>query len=355
MGYLGGVSQKRHIGEILLMQETVDAWLLTQTLKLHPGASKQRLVSVLVGRAQLDPDDGAMALSEQLGYPAALQRHLERRDPDCQDQIPRELVQRWVVLPLGRARDHKLVVVARDPTPILAAALEHATKQQVTLAVTPEIHLDKMIRSIYGLAPDAAPVTSPPTISETGISLDGDPMAPAGRARTISAILNHAAPELPTRAPQGSDRVDRTLVDIDNAITLAAAERFAFAYTALRWRATLLLDVSDGAGIGRRGQGPRLQSVDAIVLPLASPSIVQIAHDGATATNSMPSSAIQQRLCHLLDDATAPAAAAIVAGGAVRAVIVVGDPLYNGTRESVADLARLADAMGGAYERFARR
>jgi hypothetical protein len=350
------VSEKRHIGEILLMQETVDAWVLTQTLKAH-AAGSQRLVSVLVARAQLDPDDGAMALSEQLGYPAALQRHLERRDPACQELIPRELVQRWVVLPLGRARDNTLVVVARDPTPILAAALAHATKQSITLAVTPELHLDKLIRSIYGFAPAATATNgAPPTLGEIGISLDADPSAPVHRrARTVSAMFNDGTPELPHRAPQGTDRVDRTLVDIDNAITVAAAERFAFAYAARRWRSALLLDVAEGAAIGRRGQGPRLHSVEAIVLPLATPSLIQVAHDQATATTSAPSSVVQLRLAHLLEDATTPAAAAIVVAGAVRAVLVVGDPVHSGPRESVADLARLADAIGAAYDRFSRR
>ena len=353
------MTQKPRIGEILLMQETVDAWVLTHTLKAHVGASKQRLVSVLVGRAQLDPDDGAMALSEQLGVPAALQRHLERRDPECEELIPRELVQRWVVLPLGRTSDNHLVVVARDPTPILAAALHHATKQRIKLAVTPEVQLDKLIRSIYGFAPDPGAVASTPPsigdIGDIGITLE-DPLAPARRARTVSAMMfNDGNPELPQRAQRGIDRIETTLVDIGNAITLAAAERFAFDYIGLRWRAALLLDVSQGAAIGRRGHGSRLQSVDAIVLPITTPSIVQIAHDTGTATGTVPSGAVQQRLSQLLEDASAPAAAAIVVDGGVRAVLAVGDPLQAGSRESVVDLARLADALGGAYERFTRR
>ncbi len=337
------------------MQETVDAWVLTQTLKVHAPTSRHRLISLLIGRAQLDSDDGAMALSEQLGYPAALQRHLERRDPGCESLVPRELVQRWVVLPLGRARDGRLAVVARDPTPILMAALEHAAKLPVALAVAPALHLEKLIRSVYGLAEDANPMPDePPTIHEIGVSIDSVPAAPTRRARTISSVLSDGTPELERRAPNGTERVESTLVEIDNAITVAAAERIAFAYSQRRWRATLLLDVADGAAIGRRGQGPRLSSVDAIVLPLASPSIVQVAYAAANATGTAPASAIQQRLCHLLDDATAPAAAAIVVGGSVHSVLVVGDPLHSGARESVADLARLADALSSARERFAR-
>lgn len=343
----------RRIGEVLLMQETVDAWVLTQTLKLH--TPQHRLISLLIGRAQLDSDDGAMALSEQLGYPAALQRHLERRDARCESLIPRELVQRWVVLPLGRARDGRLAVVARDPTPILQAALEHASKLPVALAVAPALHLEKLIRSVYGLPEDVDPMPfAPPMLNEIGISIDGVPGATIRRSRTISAVLNDGTPELEQRMPQGTDRIDSTLFEIDKAITIAAAERIAFTYAARRWRAALLLEVADGVAIGRRGQGPRLTTVEAIMLPLATPSIVQVAHDDVNATSTAPPSVVQMRLNYLLDDAIASTAAAIVVRGSVRGVLVVGDPLHGGARESVTDLARLVDALSGARERFAR-
>src|SRR5690606_7725445 len=123
------------IGELLLLQEKIDPWLLSHTLK-EQASTQQRLVSLLVSRAQLDPDDGALVLSEQLGYPGAMQRHLERRDPSVLELLPPQLGARWVVLPLGRARTGAVVVVARDPTPILAAALEHAMKTSVVLSVT---------------------------------------------------------------------------------------------------------------------------------------------------------------------------------------------------------------------------
>ena len=43
------------IGEILLLHEAVEPWVLTHTLQEQPGTG-QRLVSLLISRAQLDPD-----------------------------------------------------------------------------------------------------------------------------------------------------------------------------------------------------------------------------------------------------------------------------------------------------------
>ena len=335
------------------MRELVDPWVLTQALKLRTRTPRQRLVSLLISRAQLDPDDGAMALSTQLGHPAALQRHLERRDPACAHLIPGELIQRWCVLPLCRARDGRLVVVARDPTPILVAALEHASKQAIVLAVTPSIHLERAIPSIYGMAVDAeaAPAESI-LVEELAASIEISEDTPLRPGRTLSAEwFNDGVPELPTRKPQRTEGIEATVRDIENTITIAAAERMVCAYGSQRWKATLLLDVAEGVAVGRRGVGPQLTSVDTIALSLASPSTIQVAHDTAHATSLAPASASQQSLCHLLDDATMPAAAPIVVGGIVRSVLVVGDPWRGGIRESVAELARLADALCTVHAR----
>src|SRR5687768_9690973 len=114
------------IGEHLLLRESIDPLVLSQTVREQHEIG-QRLVSTLIMRALIESDEGALALSEQTGFPAALQRHLERRDPTAIKLIPRALARTWVVVPIGRSQAGDLVVCARDPTPILAAALEHAT------------------------------------------------------------------------------------------------------------------------------------------------------------------------------------------------------------------------------------
>ncbi|HSN25760.1 MAG TPA: hypothetical protein VLT45_05725, partial [Kofleriaceae bacterium] len=97
------MSGKMRIGEMLLIKERIDPWVLTNTLK-EQAATRQRLVSILVKRALLDHDEGAILLSEQLGYPAAMERHLERRDDRLLSAVPPELGGRWVVLPMARAK-----------------------------------------------------------------------------------------------------------------------------------------------------------------------------------------------------------------------------------------------------------
>ena len=64
---------KIKIGELLVLQEKIDPLHLSHALK-EQAHTRQRLVSMLINRALLDPDEGAMLLSEQLGYPAAMQR-----------------------------------------------------------------------------------------------------------------------------------------------------------------------------------------------------------------------------------------------------------------------------------------
>src|SRR4051812_8320985 len=184
------------IGELLLLQERIDPWVLTNTLK-EQAATRQRLVSILVTRALLEHDEGALILSEQLGYPAAMERHLERRDRALISEIPPELGGRWVVLPMARAKTGALVVCARDPSPILQSALEHALKQNVILAVTPAFALEKLVRAAYGLAAPAQehePLPDlPPTVSDIGDFRIEDTPPPLRRPRTVSGMfpLNH--------------------------------------------------------------------------------------------------------------------------------------------------------------------
>ena len=349
------VSDKMKIGELLLLQEKVDPWILSHALK-EQAHTRQRLVSMLISRAQLDPDDGAMVLSEQLGYPAAMQRHLERRDPSVLELLPAQLGSRWVVLPLGRARTRGIVVVARDPTPILSAALEHAMKCDVVLAVTPAVQLERLVRAAYGLTTlEHEPLPeSPPTVSEIGdIRLEDATPLPPRRARTVSYMFT-THPELPVRAPHPVAPIDAMLAEIDRAMTAGAVERLVMAYAAKRWRAALLAKIDGGHAVGVRGHGARLDAVDRITLPLAPPSMITIARDTRRATTHAPSTENQDRLHALLGLPRALAAAPVVVADHVDAVLAVGDVVEGNASESLAELDRLADALGAAYVRFSR-
>jgi len=344
------------IGELLLLQEKIDPWVLSHTLK-EQAHTRQRLVSMLINRALLDPDDGALVLSEQLGYPAAMQRHLERRESDVLDLLPSQLGARWVVLPLVRAHTGAIVVVARDPTPILAAALEHAMKTSVVLAVTPSVQLERLVRAAYGAPgdPEEPLPEVPPQMSEIGdVALEDDTPLPFRRARTVSYMFK-GLPELPVRRerPKASP-IEQTLQEIDRAITAGAVERLVMAYATKRWKASLLVRLEGFEAFGVRGHGPALEHADRVSVSLAMPSMVTIARDTGHPTTHAPMTPSQDRLHQLLGLPRTPAAAPVHVGHDVTGVLLVGDIVDGTMTESVSELDRLTDALGAAYVRFSR-
>jgi len=342
------------IGELLLLKERIDPWALSHALKeqLH---TRQRIVSMLISRALLDPDEGAMLLSDQLGYPAALQRHLERRDQSVLELLPPQLGSRWVVLPLAYARTGAVVVVARDPTPILGAALEHAMRASVVLSVTPSLQLERMVRAAYGGAgTEEEPMPQhAPSMSDIGqIRLEDDTPLPKSRGRSVSHMF--AVPELPERAPLQVSALDTTLADIDRAITFSAVERLVMAYAQRRWRAALLMKVHGVRALGMRGHGPQISDPEKVTLPLSGPSMLSIARDTKHPTKHTPASDIQDELHSLLGLPRAPVAAPVLAADEVEAVLVVGDVIDGNANDSLAEVDRLADALGAAFVRFSR-
>lgn len=343
------------IGEQLLLQEKIDPWVLSHALKEQaeaPPERRQRLVSMLVSRAQLPFDEGTLLLSEQLGYPGALERHLERRERDVLDLLPPQLGSRWVCLPLARIRTGAVIVVVRDPTPILTAALEHAMRSSVVLAVTPAVHLERMVRATYGVpgAPDdPLPDTTAPTLSDIGeVRLEDETPLPIRRARTVSYMFK-GPPDLLRQGSQGA--IETTLHEIDRAITAAAVERLVMAYATKRWSSALLLRAEPGRLVGLRGHGTR-SAPSEIVVPMAPASMASLARDTRRAITAAPGRAGHDALTDVLGAPTA--AAPVVASGEVVAVLVVGDVIEGALADAVGEVDRLVDALGAAYDRFAR-
>jgi len=343
------VSERLRIGEVLLLREAIDPWLLSRTLREQTSGG-QRLVSTLIAHAHLDPDDGALALSEQLGYPAMLQRHFERRDPDVLSAIPAGLGQRWGVVAIGRARDGGIVACAKTPTPILAAALEHACKLPVALSVAPAIQLDRLVRAVYGdPAPDAK-FETPPSIADIGDVRVGEHRPSLRRARSVSDLFVSTGPGRAPVRMHSTQTFDEVLDEIDRAITRAAADRYVMAYAARRWRAALLMRISDGKAVGFRGHGAQLVAVDAVSLELSGGSLVAQAY----VTRDLATSAGSDELARLLGEARSPIAAPIAIADRVEAILAVGDPHLGDERDAKKELARLVDALGAAYARGER-
>ncbi|MBA2539976.1 MAG: hypothetical protein H0V17_10105 [Deltaproteobacteria bacterium] len=346
--------QRPRIGEILLLRESIDSQQLMQAIRDQAARPGERLVSMLVKRTLLDPDEGALALSEQTGFPAALQRHLEGRQHDARSLVPAPIAQRWVVLPIGRAREGTLVICARDPTPILAAALKHALDTPVKLAVTPAFLLERLITAVYGPTPVEVvePAPAEPSLADIGaIPVDRHELRPA---RTVSRMFRGKPDSSLNKVPATLQALDATLQEIDHAFSLAAVERLVIAFAAQRWQAALLVKIADGIAMGHRGHGDRLGAVDAFMLPLSTPSLIQSAHDTARIVVESPLNEVQERLNSLLGDPSVPVAGPAISRNAVEAVLVVGDAYEGTVRDTVADLERLLDALGAAYDRFSR-
>jgi hypothetical protein len=342
------------IGEMLLLQEKIDPWLLSHTLKEQAeSGNQQRLISMFVSRAQLDLDEGALLLSEQLGYPAALQRHLERREREVLELLPYQLGARWVCLPLARARTGAIVVLARDPTPILAAALEHAMRSSVVLAVAPNLQVERMVRAVYGVpgAPeDPLPDTAQPTLSDIGeVRIEDETPLPIRRARTVSLMFK-GLPDLLRTAQQVPGLLETTLLEIDRAVTAAAVERLVMAYVAGRWKSALLFRIEDENAIGLRGHG--IASSQEISVSLSEPSLLSLAYQARRVVSAGSDVPPHPVLDDVLGHPTA--AAPVLAAAAVRAVLVVGDVSEGAPQDAGAELDRLVDALGAAYDRFSR-
>lgn len=347
------MAERMRIGEHLLLRESIDAIVLSQTVRQQQETG-QRLVSTLVMRALIDSDEGALALSEQTGFPAALQRHLERRDPGAVDLVPVQLARRWVVVPIGRSHGGDLVICARDPTPILAAALEHACRARIRLAVAPAIHVERLVRSVYG-APgsDDTPLpVSPPSLTDIGASEVREARdAGERRSRTVSRMMNQLDDSGPMRAVHGS--LEITLQEIDQAFSVVAVERMVMDYAAQRWNAALLMRIDGDLAIGVRGHGDHVGAIEAITMPLTLPSLVAIAVQARTTATEAPDSPVQRHLRSLLGGRQA-IAAPVECRGIVRSVLVVGDDAGAVSRDTAVELDQLTDALGAAYDRFSR-
>jgi hypothetical protein len=168
-----------------------------------------------------------------------------------------------------------------------------------------------------------------------------------------------AMPDL-LRAPNIGGPLEHTLQEIDRAVTAAAVERIVMAYASTRWSSALLARI-DGRGdtaTGMRGHGTERANPTDITVPLAPDSALSLAYTSRriVLADAAPATAAQTALTAALSG-TVTAAAPVIVAGEVPAVLVVGAPLEI-PNDDDADLAReldrLVDALGAAYDRFAR-
>jgi hypothetical protein len=358
------------IGEMLVAKGLIEPATLERALAEQPRA-KMRLVSLLLRRSLVDPDAATLALSEQHGVPAALARHLERRDPSVVPMVTAELARKWVVCPLALGKSGSLVIAARDPGPIVERALEFALRRPLLLAVAPAIEIERIVSSTYGEI-DADALELPDPVGRSPLSaldLPADPTAPKielaeqpqpRRSRSISEFLPAAEVERVvqrsraasmTSPPSLASRkaLELAIETIDGAGSRDLAIRHLLTYCAARWRAVLLLEVEDGTATGLAKHNVDVDPVESILLSAESPSTMQVAVGTRAATTKRPLGPVQDRLTTLLG--TLSGAAPIMVAGRPVAILVVGAPMPETPKDPTSDLDKVADALGAAFTR----
>ncbi|MDB4955303.1 MAG: hypothetical protein JWO36_2872 [Myxococcales bacterium] len=403
------------IGEILLSQAKLRETELAQALA-EQAETGRRLCSMLIGRGLLDFDDAARALGEQWTVRCALRKHLELRDRDLAEKLPAELARACCALPIARTRSGDLIIVVRDPTPHLAAALQQGVQGRIQMLVAPATELERIVEEVYGGVPSdeldvdmtTGPIALPPradmalldpdSISFALTSLDDDrvtkdpsqsghlkssmPAAPPpppirvaaptpprtptpamGRPIAAPPARPTPPPEPPAPPPRAAPAAtlppfaptfDTTEREMGRATTRDVATDIAMEFITGRWVAAVMLAVRDGAAIGYRGHGRDMPPIGEIRIPLGERSTVQRAAETRRTAVKQAEGTIEEPVEAMLGQPQVLAVAPVMVRGHVVAVIAVGDPILGSTEidDAIADLGLLAEALSGAYERI---
>jgi len=143
----------RRIGEILVANGLIETTILQRAL-VKQRDTGVRLCSLLVDSGAIAADEASVALGEQHGVAAVLQRHIDRRDRSLADLLSAALARAAVALPLGRMGNGDIIVCVRDPSPALGNQLARAMNAPIVLAVAPAQQLEQLVLETYG--PDDA-------------------------------------------------------------------------------------------------------------------------------------------------------------------------------------------------------
>jgi Type II secretion system (T2SS), protein E, N-terminal domain len=391
---------RKQIGQILVAQRWIEPAALARALaeQRHTG---KRICSLLIARGLLDPDHAARALANQHNVPGVLQKHLEHRDRSLAELLPAALARATIALPIGRTRNHELLICVRDPKPELAATLAAAVGAPVIIVVAPAHQLEQLVKQVYDSAPrrpgapgddedaidvdlttrpiaiirdlDLFPVLGDPldhlgTMTLVGLddvrvakdpSQSGQHAAIPSRTTTPLPPRTTSAPVIPrttTPRPLHGPSLDATLTAIGHATTPDDAIDAAMWFLAQRFHHAVWFAIDEGVALGERGHGDGLspEVIQAIAVPLGAPSIVQLAHDTRALATDLPPGTIQDRLTRTLGTPHTAAAVPIEIDHRVAYVLAVGDASHTPDR-AVAELAQLGHALGAAYDRRARR
>ncbi|HEV7558396.1 MAG TPA: hypothetical protein VGO00_23160 [Kofleriaceae bacterium] len=175
--------------------------------------------------------------------------------------------------------------------------------------------------------------------------------------RSAEPPLRPSSPPAPSQwstvpPPKATIALDHTLRALDRTLTRDDATDVVMAFVASRFPSSLLLAIKEGAAVGHRGHGPNVSddAIQAIAVPLTSPTIVKLAHDSRRIATTTPpgTGSLQEGLERLLGDG--PIAGPVFVSSRVACVLVVGADDLDAL--AGAELDRLTTALGVAYTRI---
>ena len=309
------------LGEILIQlgqitPEQLDAGLRAQ------GLAGGKLGTHLVELGFIGTDQLSLALSRQMGVPAALERHFSRADPAVLATLRASLAVRYLAVPLAASSSGAKQVVAAMAAPLdmlTVDDLSFALGARVEPLVAGEIVIAHNIKRLYGVEVNiktrmSAQTPTPrlvqgvphptPTPAPTSASARTTPatlsLAPAPSERTTG--MRRALAPTPSPAPAGDLMWPRTpaqthlpasgpamsLEDAIHRLTLARhREQLADVVVDFMrgyFGCGMFFLVRDGHARVWRGFAPGIQeaAIETIAFPVSMPSCFQLAHDRRT-------------------------------------------------------------------------
>lgn len=163
----------------------------------------------------------------------------------------------------------------------------------------------------------------------------------------IAAMQNRQRGVLPPAAPT----ISASRTALGRSESRDAATDAAMAFVAGRWRSAALVAVRGASAIGYRGHG--VASIADLELPLDDNSTIGRVVASKQVLTAVLAAGALDPLGRALNMPATLAAAPVLVGGDVIAVIAVGDSIHGiADTAAVDELGVLAIALGDAYERI---
>lgn len=363
------------LGELLVQEGLITVQALESALRgqvLYGG----RLGTNLVEMGFLGLDELARALAKVTGVPAALQKHFDQVDRSTLKLVSARLAERHQAVPLGMTRAGRHLVVAFiDPLQLSAIdEIGFAAGCPVTACVAPELRVLYHLEKLYGIGRKnrylrIEGATSPTSLSERRRFVAPYPAESVTLAVEVPTPLDLPEPPPPPRAPPPAIlpvRARPALSASDAVARMARAEardqvgELVIDHIRSTLGAGLIFITREDMALGWKGFAPGLDEgvVEALALPLSTPSALRLAYQRAAPFRGAPpaeGATLHHRLFKLLRAAVPEEIVVVPIAIKARVVNLVYAHAVGGEvlpQSSVADLMAVCAAAGTAFTRL---